>query len=127
MPGPEQPPLEVGSEERGELERLVRRHSTEQQRAERARIIVFLADGLNNSEVARAAGVHLDTVRQWRRRWDAVRDVPLADLDVAARLDDAPRPGTPARITPEQVARIVALACEAPGEAGLPISQWSTT
>jgi putative transposase len=127
MPGPKLPPIEVRSEERAELERLVRRHTTEQQLAERARIIVLLAEGLNNSEVARAAGVHLDTVRKWRRRWCCVRAVPLADLGVAARLDDAPRSGTPARITPEQVARIVALACEAPGEAGPPISQWSTT
>jgi putative transposase len=46
---------------------------------------------------------------------------------VAARLADAPRSGTPARITPEQVARIVALACEAPSASGRPISQWSTT
>ena len=51
----------------------------------------------------------------------------VADLPVAARLADAPRSGTPARITPEQVARIMALACAAPGESGRPISQWSTT
>ena len=127
MPGPKLPPIEVSGEERAELERLVRRHRTGQQLAERARIILGLADGLNQSEVARTAGVHIETVRKWRRRWDAARDVPLADLDVAARLDDAPRPGTPARITPEQVARIVALACEAPGESERPISQWSTT
>lgn len=127
MPGPKLAPIEVSGEERAELERLVRRHTTGQQLAERARIIVLLADGLNNSEAARTAGVHLDTVRKWRRRWDGARDVPLADLSITARLEDAPRPGTPARITPEQVARIVALACEAPGESGRPISHWSTT
>jgi transposase len=127
MPGPQLPPLDVRGEERAELERLVRRHTTGQQLAERARIILCLADGRNQSEVARTAGVHIDTVRKWRRRWDGVRDVPLADLGVAARLDDGPRSGTPARITPEQVARIVALACEAPGESGRPISQWSAT
>jgi putative transposase len=127
MPGPKLPPIEVRGEARAELERLVRRHTTGQQLAERARIILFLADGLNNSEVARAAGVHLDTVRKWRRRWDGARDVPLADLSITARLGDAPRPGTPARITPEQVARIVALACETPDASGRPISQWSTT
>jgi len=55
------------------------------------------------------------------------RGVPLADPSITARLGDAPRPGTPARITPEQVCRIMALACEAPGESGRPISQWSTT
>jgi hypothetical protein len=53
--------------------------------------------------------------------------VPLGELGVAERLADAPRSGTPARITPEQVARIIALACEAPSASGRPISQWSTT
>src|SRR5689334_23971299 len=127
MPGPRLSPIEVSGEERAELERLVRRHTTGQQLAERARIILVLADGLNQSAVARTTGVHIDTVRKWRRRWDRARDVPLADLGITARLGDGPRSGTPARITPEQVALIVALACEAPGESGPPISQWSTT
>jgi putative transposase len=50
--------------------------------------------------------------------------VAVADLSVEARLADAPRSGTPARIGPEQVCRIVALACEAPSASGRPISQW---
>ena len=36
-------------------------------------------------------------------------------------------PGRRRGSRPEQVCRIVALACEAPGESGRPISQWSTT
>ena len=47
-------------------------------------------------------------------------------LSLEERLRDAPRPGTPARITPEQVCQIVALACEAPSQSGRPISQWSS-
>jgi putative transposase len=127
MPGPKPPPIEVSAEERAELERLVRRHTTGQQLAERARIVLLMADGRNNSEVARAVAVDVDTVRKWRTRWCRSRGAPVAELSVAARLADAPRPGTPARITPEQVCRIVALACEAPGAAGRPLSQWSTT
>jgi putative transposase len=127
MPGPKLPPVEVTAEERAELERMVRRHTTGQQVAERARIILLLADGLNTSEAARAGGVHIDTVRKWRRRWCAVRAVPVAEVSVTARLADGPRTGTPARITPEQVCRIMALACEAPEASGRPISQWSTT
>ena len=127
MPGPKPPAVEVTAEERVELERLVRRHTTGQQLAERARIVLLMADGLNNSEVARTVAVDVDTVRKWRRRWRRVGAVPLAEEGVASRLADAPRTGTPARITPEQVARIVALACESPGESGRPISQWSTT
>ena len=127
MPGPKLPPVEVTAEERAELERLVRRHTTGQQLAERARIVVLAADGLNNCAVARVVGVDVDTVRKWRRRWCDVRDVPLADVSITARLADAPRTGTPARITPEQVCRIMALACEAPSASERPISQWSTT
>ena len=127
MPGPKPPPVELTAEERVELERLVRRHTAGQQLAQRARIVLLAAAGLNNCAVARAVDVDVDTVRKWRGRWRRVREVPVAELSVTARLADAPRPGTPARITPEQVCRIVALACEAPGAAGRPISQWSTT
>jgi len=127
MPGPKLPAVEVTAEERAELERIVRRHTAGQQVVERARIVLLASDGLSNSAVARTVDVHIDTVRKWRRRWSGARDVPLADLSIPARLGDAPRPGTPARITPEQVCRIMALACEAPGESGRPISRWSTT
>jgi transposase len=127
MPGPKPPVVEVTAEERAELERVVRRHATGQQLAERARLVLLMAAGQNNSEAARAVGVDVDTARKWRTRWRWARDVPLAELGVAARLADAPRSGAPARITPEQVARIVALACEAPGESGRPISRWSTS
>jgi transposase len=127
MPGPKLPAVEVTAEERAELERIVRRHTAGQQLVERARIVLLASDGLSNSEVARTMDVHIGTVRKWRRRWCGARDVRLADLSIAARLGDAPRPGTPARITPEQVCRIMALACEAPGETGRPISHWSTT
>src|SRR4051794_2939414 len=122
MPGPKPPSVELTSEERGDLEGLVRRHKTGQQLADRARIVLLAADGKNNSEIARELALEPDTVRLWRQRW-----LGLSELAVADRLGDAPRSGTPARITPEQVARIVALACEAPSESGRPISQWSTT
>lgn len=127
MPGPKPPSVDLTNEERRELEGLARRHKTGQQVAERARIVLRAADGLNNSEIARELALEPDTVRLWRQRWLAFAGVAVADVPVAARLADAPRSGTPARITPEQVARIVALACEAPGESGRPISQWSTT
>jgi transposase len=127
MPGPKPPSVALTTEERGELEGLVRRHKTGQQLAERARIVLLAADGRNNSEIARELVLEPDTVRLWRQRWLAFAGVAVAEVPVDARLADAPRSGTPARITPEQVARIVALACEVPGESGRPISQWSTT
>jgi transposase len=127
MPGPKPPSVELTTEERDDLENLVRRHKTGQQLADRARIVLLAADGKNNSEIARELALEPDTARLWRRRWLGLSGMAPTELGVADRLADAPRSGTPARITPEQVARIVALACEAPGESGRPISQWSTT
>jgi transposase len=49
----------------------------------------------------------------------------LEDLTVEERLEDLPRPGTPARITPEQVCRITALACEQPEASARPITHWT--
>ena len=125
MPGPEPPPIELTADERHGLEALVRRHTAPQQVVARARIVLLAADGLNTSRIARALGLEADTVRLWRRRWRASQGVAPADPSLEDRLADAPRAGRPARITPEQVCRLVALACEAPGAAGRPISRWS--
>ena len=125
MRGPRPPTVALGEAERQELERLARGHTTGQQVALRARIILGVGDGLSNSEVARRLGVDVETVRLWRGRWLALGGVPLPDLGVAERLADAPRPGVPARITPAQVCRIVELGCEPPADSGRPISQWT--
>jgi transposase len=125
MRGPKPPAVDLSPEERQGLEALVRRHNTPQQVARRGRIILGAAAGLNNSQIAREVGLDVDTVRFWRSRWLGLAAASLEDLNLEERLRDAPRPGTPARITPEQVCRIVALACEAPSQSGRPISQWS--
>jgi putative transposase len=125
MPGPRPPEVVLSADERAALERVARAHTTGQQLAVRARVVLLAADGRTTSAVARALGLHVDTARQWRARWRQSRDVPLAELSVAARLADAPKPGAPARLTPEQVCQIIALACELPATTGRPISQWT--
>jgi putative transposase len=125
MRGPKPAPIALADAERHELERLARRHSTPQQLALRAQIVLAAADGANNCQIARQLDVSLDMVRRWRARWLACQAASLEDLPVADRLTDAPRPGTPVRITDEQVVRIVALAGEPPAQSQRPISQWA--
>src|SRR4029078_7342685 len=55
----------------------------------------------------------------------AFEGLPLAEVSVAQRLADAPRPGAVPRLTPEQVCQILALACEQPSASDRPISHWS--
>jgi transposase len=113
------------ADERRGLERLVRAHTTPQQVAIRARIILVAAEGLNNLQVGRQVGVSREAVRRWRDRWVGLQAVPLDELSVEERLADAPRPGAPVRIGAEQVCAIIALACEAPALSDRPISQWT--
>ncbi|HEX9869949.1 MAG TPA: helix-turn-helix domain-containing protein [Candidatus Tectomicrobia bacterium] len=125
MRGPKPPLVALNSRERQELETLVRRRTTAQQIALRARILLAAAAGHNNSQIARQLGLEIDTVRFWRNRWLGLRATSLDDLSVADRLADGPRPGRPPTISPEQVCQIVSLGCEAPSQSGRPISQWS--
>ena len=125
MRGPKPPSIKLTDTERQALEILTRRHSTPQQIAFRARILLACAEGFNNAQVARQVDTNANTVRHWRSRWLGLQTVALDDLSVAERLEDAPRPGAPARIRAEQVCQIVALACDPPQAAQRPISQWS--
>jgi len=126
MRGPQPPAVTLSMVERQGLQALIRCHTTPQQIAMRARVVLAAADGRNNSQIARQLGVHVETVRQWRTRWLGFQAVSMDDLSLEERLTDAPRPGVPARITAEQVCQVVALACEVPEQSGRPISQWSS-
>lgn len=123
MRGPKAAALSLSEEERGVLEKLVRRHSTAQQIALRGRIVLAAAAGKGNSEIAREVGLGTDRVRAWRMRWLSLQTIPLEELSVEERLSDVPRPGRPSEISAEQTCQIVAMACEQPKER--PISHWT--
>src|SRR5207248_4739647 len=86
-------PLTLTADERQGLETLVRRHSTSQQVATRARCVLAAAAGRSLVQIAQDVGLSRESVRLWRDRWVALQDIPLAELGVAQRLADAPRPG----------------------------------
>jgi hypothetical protein len=67
----------------------------------------------------------MDMVRLWRRRWLELQPISWNDLSVEERLEDLPRPGAPMQLTADQRCQIEQLACQAPEQAGRPISQWT--
>ena len=126
MPGPKPTEVNLSDEDSQDLTQLLRRHSTPQQIALRARIVVAAGAGLSNAQIARAEGVSVVMVRRWRERWVSLAPIPRDELGAEERLADLPRPGAPARITADQVCRIVALACEDPEDTDRPISHWTS-
>ena len=94
------PAVRIGltSEERRELEGLVRRHRTGQALVRRARIVLAAAEGLANKEIVARLGSDANTVGKWRRRFAERR------LD---GLYDEPRPGAPRQIGDDEVAAVI--------------------
>ena len=126
MPWKQPVQVSLSPQAKTELKKLIAKHSTPQQIALRARVVELASEGKNNAEIARLLGVHPDLPRKWRLRWQSFEPLPLAELSVLERLEDAPRSGKPARYSSEQVCRITALACERPDEQSQrPISQWT--
>src|SRR4051812_35362330 len=107
-------PVELSDAEREQLESWSRRLRTSRALAERARIVLLIADGLRTGEIAERVGVHRNTVAKWRRRFEAER------LD---GLVDEPRPGQPRKITDHKVDEVIIKTLEsAPKDA----THWST-
>jgi putative transposase len=125
MPGPKPPEIVLSDQQRRELERLVSAQKTGQALVRRARVVLLAAMGYSNTDIAEQVPMDVEAVGLWRRRWVALREIPLNELNVAKRLADAPRPGAVPRFSPEQVCQILALACEQPSGSGRPISHWS--
>jgi len=88
----------------------------EHRRVIRAKIVLAAANGHPNAAIAAELGMHIDTVRKWRRRF------AQHGLD---GLKDRPRSGRPSRFTPVQVAGVKALACTPPADSGVPLARWS--
>ena len=90
--------LELSSEQRSELNRLVKAPSTPQKMVLRARIGLLAAEGKDNDEIAAELGTSRVTVGLWRQR--------ILDLGLTG-LEEAPRPGRPVEVEAAQVRTVL--------------------
>jgi putative transposase len=134
LPGPRPAPIELTEMQRAALERLIRRDTSPQRLVRRARLILAMAEGANNTEVARRLGHTGKVPPVWRRRWRAAapalahaeaEGAKAVEKAIAALLADRPRPGAPDTFSAEQVVQLLAIACEDPAASGRPIGPWS--
>jgi transposase len=143
MPGPRPQPIVLTESQREMLVHLTRRTSSPQGLVRRARISPRRWRGFEQrAEIAQRLGINRETARLWRSKWlagaqrlgsgeeeeeEEGKRKKLRECIEEDVLADAPRSGAPATFTPEQVVRIVALACEDPREgSGRPVSHWTS-
>jgi putative transposase len=136
MPGPPAESITLSTRQEEFLRTRIRPRACTQGLAQRIQIVLLAAAGRANERIARELGTTPERVRRWRTRWkelserldDAERcdasDDELAEL-MERGLSDRPRPGTPPSFSAEQVAQIIAVACEKPEVSGRTISHWS--
>jgi transposase len=106
--------------EKRELTTIIGKHTEKQSIVRRAKIILRADAGEKKQNIAKELCVENNVVTTWVKRWLNRAQEPVKD-----RLQDMPRPGTPDTFTPEQLCRIIALACENPQDYGRPITHWT--
>ena len=101
----------------------------------RAEIVLQASCGMSNSAIERNMEIDYRRVLLWRNRFsDSQEELNRVEEEsphklrssIKAALSDTQRPGAPATFRDEQVAAIVALACEDPATLELPFSHWSS-
>jgi transposase len=118
--GPKPVPLTLSDEERRALEAIVRRRSSGQALAQRARIVLACAEpGSTTTGVARSLGVSRPSVTRpsvttWRARFVADRLDGLVDL---------PRSGAPRQVGDDAIERLITLTLETQPDNA---THWST-
>jgi len=122
--------------QRAILQQMERGTTTERRVIDRVRILLSFDTLRSKKGVARTLGIDIKTVRTWHERWDEVRGL-LSPLEtdcvprqayrrvLEAALTDAPRSGAPLTFTAEQVAQIIAMACEKLDDSDGPVSHWT--
>jgi transposase len=138
MAGPQAVAITLSQTQQEILERLLRRDKTAQGLAQRIQIVLHAATGMDNMRIAKKLGHQRRTVIRWRGRWaQAAEGLATAEAEsvsakeletlIVGLFADAPRPGAPVKFAAEQVAQIVATACEAPADSGCPVTHWTPT
>ena len=85
LPPSPKSPLHLSAEQRAQLEATVRAGTSSQRLVTRAKLVLLLAEGFSEAEVARRSGTCRATVARWRERY--------ARAGLLALDRDAPRSG----------------------------------
>ena len=118
------------------LQALAFSRSCPQGLAHRAEIILLAFEGLKNEEIAEKLQCERHGIGIWRRRWpkafhqltviECVEKPPALRNAIGEVLGDWPRAGCGGTFTAEQIAQILAVACEPPEKSSRPVTHWTS-
>ena len=126
--------VRVSEKQLGILEEFRRSRTLPKCVIQRATMVVLGFRSLLNEEIAVEVGLNRQQVGTWRQRWrDAWGSLCIWECEEPLRLReailevlaDAPRPGSPGKVTAVQVTQIIALSCEPPSLSERPITRWT--
>ena len=133
-------PIPMTARQNTLLSQYSQKRTISHQQSFRTKILVFASEGKNNMEIARLLNTTSQTVKKWRKKWNAsyeqlivfelgIKGQGVSDLELLQRMltiiQDNPRSGTPKRITLEQENQIVTISCGKPKEYGIIMNKWT--
>lgn len=110
-------PIELSTEDKECLETLTRTRTIQAQVVDRAKILLYKADGMSNGAIAERIDVNINTVKLCLKKYKS------GGIDEA--LFDAQRTGRPVEITDDAVSWIIDLACQRPADLGYSQEMWT--
>jgi putative transposase len=124
-----------------EVLRIITKRTTNPQRlVMRAGILLDYDQRGSQVEVATQRQVNRKMVARWLTRWSQATEtlekreqayqekqlkLTAYEREIEQVLTDAPRPGTPPRITEAQKQQMLAMAAQSPEQVGIPLTNWS--
>ena len=103
--------------------------------AHRAEIILLAFEGCTNQQIADKLQCERHGVGIWRKRWqkafhrltliECMEKPPTLRTAIGEVLGDLPRSGCEGKFTAEQIAQIIAVACEPPENSQRPVTHWT--
>ena len=110
-------PISLSTDDREYLESLTRTRTIQAQVVDRAKILLYKADGMSNGAIAERIDVNINTVKLCLNKFKAG--------GIENALFDAQRAGRPVEITDDAVSWIIDLACQRPADLGYSQEMWT--
>lgn len=109
--------IELTNDEVAYLQSLIRQRTIQAQVVDRAKVLLYKAQGATNSDIAERLDVNINTVKLCLSKFK--------EGGVQRALFDDKRKGRPVEITDDAVAWIISIACQRPADLGYAQELWT--